>query len=192
MRKAYSAILGVLAAVYWLTPLAAAPASGLPRGASELPACRIQIALSPDKHFAVYVQAAPGAKISTGLGDADPNQLWLLDTKTRLKTRLVVSKNNDDMKQVLGGLQSPVFSVDGREVYFLSSAWATSDAVHAVTIKTRKIRFVTDGSSLRVITQGSYRGDLVVNKHKYRPNGSGSYDADWLVSPSGREIQVWQ
>ena len=164
--------------------LAAAPLPGLPRGASEA-------ALSPDKRFAAFVQAASGAKISTGQDDAAPNQVWLMDTKTHKAARLVVSRQSGDMKQVLGGLHSPVFSADGREVYFLSSAWATSDAVHAVDIKTHTVRYVTDGSTLRVLATGRYRGDLVVNKHKYRPNEGGAYDADWLVTPAGREIKLW-
>lgn len=148
-------------------------------------------ALSPDKHFVAYVQAASGAKISTGQDDVDPNQVWLLDTVTLKTTRLVVSRPSDDMKQVLGGLSHPVFSANGQQVFFLSSAWATSDAVHAVDLRTRTVRFVCDGSTLSVLRTGRYRGDLVVNKHKYRPNAGGAYDFDWLVSPSGREIKLW-
>ena len=176
-------ILATALSLSLLSSLLAAPVSNLPHGASEP-------ALSPDKHSVAYIQAAPGAKISTGLGDADPNQVWLLDTRTHSKTRLVVGKSSDDMKQVLGGLSHPVFSADGREVYFLSSAWATSDAVHAVDIKTHQVRYITDGNSLSVLQKGRYRGNLIVNKHKYRPNEGGAYDADWLVSPSGREIKM--
>ncbi len=195
-------------ALLLLRPLDAAPAS-LPAGVSA-PGGRLALrysgheqasmtsvqgasdpALSPDKHFVVYIQAVPGAKISTGQDEAEPNQVWLLNTATRKTTRLAVSRQSDDMTQVLGGLHSPVFSADGRQVFFLSSAWATSDAVHAVDIQTHRVRFVCDGSTLRVITTGRYRGDLVVNRHKYRPHEGGAYDADWLVSPQGREIKMW-
>jgi len=175
---------GVLLAAF----LGLLPATSLAAQPIRLPAGAV---LSPDKHFAVFVQAAPGAKISTGLGDAAPNQVWLLDTRTLQTTRLVVSRPSDDMKQVLGGLNSPTFSANGREVYFLSSAWATSDAVHAVDVRTHTVRFVCDGNTLCVIRQGRYQGDLVVNKHKYHPNGGGSYEANWLVSPSGRELKLW-
>ena len=150
-----------------------------------------QPVLSPDKRHVVYVQAVPGAAISTGADDAAPNQLWLLDTGTQQKSLLVVSKTNDDMKQILAGLNSPVFSADGRQVFFLSSAWAVSEAVHAVDLKTHQVRFVCDGSSMDILRQGRYRGDLIVEKHKYRPNEGGAYDAFWLVTPLGREIKLW-
>ncbi len=147
--------------------------------------------LSPNRHFAVYIAAGSGAKISTGSGDADPNPVWLLDTATLKTTRLVVSRSSGDMRQVLGGLSHPVFSVDGRQVFFLSEAWATSDAVHAVDLKTCTVRFLCDGNTLMVIRTGRDRGDLIVNKHKYHPREGGAYNADWLVSPRGREIKIW-
>lgn len=115
----------------------------------------------------------------------------MLDTATLHPTRLVVSRPSDGMKQVLGDPSSPVFSADGRQIYFLSSAWVTSDAVHAVDVQTHRVRFVTDGSTIRVLRTGHYRGDLIVNKHKYRLNEGGAYDADFLASPSGREIKIW-
>lgn len=147
--------------------------------------------LSPDGRHVAFIKAVPGASIDTGGGSSDPNQLWVLDTATRKATCLVKSRSDDDMTRILAGLSRPAFSADGREVFFQSSAWAVSDAVHAVSLATRRVRFVCDGSSFSVIRRGSHRGMLLVEKHKYRSGEGGASDAVWLVAPSGRELKRW-
>ena len=74
-------------------------------------------------------------------------------------------------------------------MYFRSSAWAVSDAVHGVAVRTKRVWFVCDGNSVDVVRRGRHRGDLIVEKHKYRPNEGGAYDAAWLVTPQGKEIK---
>lgn len=204
-RTSLAAALGLLL----MPPLAAGPAQSPPVSVSvqggrlfltyshhpPTPIVGVQNAsqpcLSPDGRWAVYVRAVRGAKINTGAGDADPNQLWLLDTATGKTTRLVAGNADSDVRQILAGLNNPVFSADGRQVFFLSSAWATSDAVHAVALGTRRVRFVCDGNSVEVVRRGRHRGRLIVGKHKYHPDGRGAYDAFWLVSPQGQEIARW-
>ena len=147
--------------------------------------------LSPDGRHVAFIKAAPGVKIDTGSGSSDPNQLWVLDTATGKATCLVKSRNADDLKQILAGLSRPAFSADGRDVFFQSSAWAVSDAVHAVSLATRRVRFVCDGNSFFVIGRGRHRGMLIVEKHKYHSGEGGAYNAAWLVAPSGRELKRW-
>ncbi len=147
--------------------------------------------LSPDRRRVAYVRAASGANIDTGAGPAAPNQIWLLDTASGKTMRLAASQDSPDVPLILAGLNSPAFSADGREVFFLSAAWAVSDAVHAVSLATRRVRFVCDGNSFTVLRQGRHRGMLLVEKHKYHSGEGGAYDALWLVTPSGREIKRW-
>jgi hypothetical protein len=147
--------------------------------------------LSPDKRHVAFIKAVPGAKIDTGSGSNEPNQLWVLDTTTRKASCLVKSHSADDMTRILAGLSHLEFSPDGREVFFQSSAWAVSDAVHAVSLATQHIRFVCDGNSFTFIRRGHFRGMLLVEKHKYHSDERGAYDAAWVVTPSGRELKRW-
>jgi hypothetical protein len=84
-------------------------------------------------------------------------------------------------------MSSPQFSSDGRKLFFETSAWATSDAIHMVDLETRKEQFVTDGNALQVVPSGEYKDHLLVTKHKYFIGG-GSYDWVWLVTPDGKEV----
>ena len=85
---------------------------------------------------------------------------------------------------LIGGIAGAQFSPDGRRLYFVSSAWATSGAVHVIDLATRKERFFTDGSSLVIVPNGDYRGCLLIQKHKYFIGG-GAYD--WLEQTESNE-----
>lgn len=58
------------------------------------------------------------------------------------------------------------FSPNSKTLYFETSAWVTSGAIHAVNVDSNHLRFVTDGSELRVVQSGSYKGNLIVNQRK--------------------------
>ncbi|MDO9212839.1 MAG: DPP IV N-terminal domain-containing protein [Methylococcales bacterium] len=130
-------------------------------------------ALSPDGKQVVFVR---------------DDALWLMDVTGNNAHAIVVSAENDDVKQNLTELNNPRFSLDSKAVYFLSAAWVTSNAVHVVDLATHKQHFVTDGNSLELIPTGKYRGYLIVSKHKYH-QGGGSYEDFWLVSPKGKAIK---
>jgi hypothetical protein len=78
------------------------------------------------------------------------------------------------------------FSSDGRLVYFVTPAWATSGAVHVVDTTDRKERFVVAGNDLRVVHSGEYRDHLLLAQHRYFLGG-GSYDWFYLFTPPGRK-----
>ena len=63
----------------------------------------------------------------------------------------------------------PVFSLDGGFVYVTANAWATSGAVHQVSLATGQERFVIDGGCDAVIRTGPWRGYLLVTRHMYYP-----------------------
>lgn len=129
--------------------------------------------LSPDDKQVVFVR---------------DDALWLMDVSGNNAHAIVVSAENDDVKQHLTDLNNPRFSLDGKAVYFLSAAWAISNAVHVVDLTTHKQHFVTDGNSLELVPTGKYKGYLIVSKHKYH-QGGGSYEDFWLVSPKGKAIK---
>jgi hypothetical protein len=80
-----------------------------------------------------------------------------------------------------------VYVSRGGTVYFASSAWVTSDAIHAVDAASGRERYVCPGNGFEGVMAGEYRGGLAVSQHRYFI-GSGSYDWYRLVAPSGRTI----
>ncbi|WP_148662179.1 TolB family protein [Paraburkholderia phytofirmans] len=143
-------------------------------------------ALSSDKRRVVFVRRTPQKKVITGAGEATADQLWTVNLDGTSPHMLVEGHEGNDPKRTLAALDTPMFSPDGRTVYFTSAAWATSGAIHAIAAAGGKERFVTDGNTLMVVPSGQYAGSLIVNKHKYWLAG-GSYNWFWLVTPNGEE-----
>jgi hypothetical protein len=147
----------------------------------------VQPSLAPDGKALVFVRKGSGGKLQSASGEVDANEIWWRDMVSGKSRRLVRSSASGDPKKFLGALQAPQFSPDGKTVFFLSAAWVTSGAVHAVDVATGAIRFVAAGNSLEVIPRGEHRGRLIVQVHKYFLGG-GSYDWFWLLEPDGREV----
>ncbi|HSP62197.1 MAG TPA: hypothetical protein VLQ90_04365 [Pyrinomonadaceae bacterium] len=149
-----------------------------------------QPSLSPDWRRIAFVRSTPGKKVQTSLGDAEATELWLVDSDGEQLELLVSGKENGDPKKSLADFSSPQFSPDGRRIYFMSTGWVTSGAVHVVDIHSKRESFVSPGNTLEVIQKGKYRGYLIVQEHKYFSGAKvGSYDHYWLLTPNGREIR---
>jgi dipeptidyl aminopeptidase/acylaminoacyl peptidase len=136
--------------------------------------------LSPDGAQVAFVRA------SAGPADGEPSSIWIVRTDGSGLRRLVQSRADEAPERNLEGLRSPVFSPDGARVYFLSAAWATSNAVHVADLATGEERFLIPGNSVDVVPGGRYGGHLLVDQHRYHLGG-GSYDWTWLFTPDGRE-----
>jgi hypothetical protein len=146
-----------------------------------------QPSLSPDGKAIVFVRQGSGGKVESAMGEVEANEIWWMEATGGKARRLVKSVASNEPKRSLGALQSPQFSPDGKTVFFLSAAWATSGAVHKVDVATGKEQFVASGNSLEVVPRGQYRGRLIVQQHKYFLGG-GTYDWFWLLEPDGRDI----
>ncbi|WP_264500926.1 TolB family protein [Luteolibacter flavescens] len=144
--------------------------------------------LSPDGKWIVFVRAVPGKKISTGAGDHDAEELWQIDAAGKKEAeRLVAPRDSEKVEELIATFERVQFSADGRLVYFVTPAWATSGAVHVVDTTNRKVRFIVPGDGLHVMHTGEYRDHLLLSQHRYFLGG-GSYDWIWLFSPEGKEI----
>ncbi len=122
------------------------------------------------------------------------NEIWMYDLK-KMQERLLVANHLscNDMSQVILDPSHLLFSPDNKTIYFETSAWVTSGAIHAVDVDGKNLRFVTDGNEYRVVMHGLYKGDLIVNQHRYSDSpGEGSYDWDWLFTPRGKQIKLYQ
>lgn len=143
--------------------------------------------LAPDGKQVAFIRGTPGKTIATGAGDNEATELWLIGIDGSKPTLLIQGRDAQDVKQVIAGIGGADFSPDGKLLYFVCSAWATSGAVHVIDLATKKERFFTDGSSLEVVANGEYKGCLLIQKHRYFIGG-GSYDWYWLLKPDGSEV----
>jgi len=144
--------------------------------------------LSPDGRWIVFVRALPGKKIRTGVGDTDAAELWQIKSSGEEPSILVAPHEDENMQKVIANFEDVRFSTDGRYVYFVTSAYATSGAVHVVDTTCRKVKFLMPGNGLEVVPSGEYQDCLLVGQHRYFIGG-GSYDWIWLFQKDGKEVE---
>ncbi len=149
------------------------------------------LVLSPNGRQAIYIMVKPYYPHSVNMTDATPNSLWLLDAATGKNTQIAATPFSSNNKEDIAGIQIPVFSNDGTQLYFSSAGINSTDTIHAVDLATRLVRYVCDGSSLRVIGSGPYRDDLVIYEQVLYPDGTLEPGRNWLVSPQERRIKPW-
>lgn len=143
--------------------------------------------VSPDGKWVVFVRSIPGKQISTGSGDVDAEELWQIGADGKDEIKLVAPREAKEVSDLIANFTGLQFSADGRLVYFITPAWATSGAVHVVDTTNRKVRFIVPGNDLKVIHSGEYIDCLLVMQHRYFLGG-GSYDWYWLFKSDGKEI----
>src|SRR6185503_10830060 len=94
--------------------------------------------------------------------------LWVANTSgTEIPRRILVGRSGtfeSNNSLVLAGFGQPQFSLDGRRVYFASTAWATDGAVWMLDLKSGKATFLYVGSSIEVVQSGTYAGYLIAHK----------------------------
>jgi hypothetical protein len=139
--------------------------------------------MSPDGRSIAFVRA--------GRDRSDPSSLWLVDQRDRTCKLLLQSHPTDDNKTNLRALNHPLFSPTGGELYVLSQAWVTSDALFRVDLAAGKHRFVSAANLAMILRNGPYKGDLVISEHAYNagPEG-GSFEQLVLIRPDGHRIMV--
>lgn len=146
--------------------------------------------LSPDKTMIAFVRKTkdPIPERCLDLSDAKyGNQIWLYNLASKEEKLLVA--NNYDCSNPQTKILDPTslqFSSDNKILYFITSGWVTSGALHAVNIDGKDLRFIIPANSVEVVSNGRYEGYLIVMQHRYFIGG-GSYDWYWLFSPQGKE-----
>jgi hypothetical protein len=143
--------------------------------------------LAPDGKWAAFVRKVDGKKIATGSDEVDPTELWQVRTDGKEASLLVKCRAAEKPESVIAGFENLQFSTNGKLLYFVTSAWATSGAVHVVDTTNRKERYLFPGNDLKIVAAGEYKDCLLVQQHKYFVGG-GSYDWFWLLRPDGKEV----
>jgi hypothetical protein len=147
------------------------------------------VARASDGHVA-FIRKTPDRLVSTSLGEEQATELWIANADGTDARRLLTGSPADSVEHTIASMSSPHFSPDGRRVYFLSRAWVTSDAVHAIDVATGREWFVAPGNSLAIVPRGPFAGCLLVGQHRYWPNEGGSYDWTWLLASNGQTISL--
>ena len=151
---------------------------------------------APNDQWIAFVKTSRKAIPQTcAFSVADTNyadEIWIVNIE-KMQKKLLVAANldcNHPEKTIIdpNNLQ---FSPDSKILYFATSAWATSGAIHAINTNGKNLRFVTPGNEYRVVMDGKYTSDLIVTQHRYREQG-GSYDWDWLLTPAGKQIKLYR
>ena len=143
--------------------------------------------LAPDGKWIVFVRKVDGKKIATGSDEVDPTELWQIRTDGKEAILLVKCRESEKPESVIAGFESLQFSTNGKLVYFVTPAWATSGGVHVVDTTNRKERYLFPGNNVKVVPSGEYKDCLLVQQHRYFIGG-GSYDWYWLMRPDGKEV----
>jgi hypothetical protein len=144
--------------------------------------------VAPDGHTVafIHVDGPPQAEDENA-----PTSLWVADAATGAAHKLIGHHDATDMTEVFISYGGPVFSLDGGFVYVTAQAWATSGAVHQVSLATGQERFIIDGGVDKVIRTGPWRGYLLVTRHMYYPAPKeGSYDPTYVVRPDAKQSFV--
>jgi hypothetical protein len=142
-------------------------------------------ALSPDGHTVAFIHVDGRA---TSASDDAPTSLWIADGLKGGARQIIGHHDSGDITQVFMSYGGPVFSLDGGFVYVTAQAWATSGAVHQVSLATGQEHFVIDGGLDKLIRTGPWRGYLLVTRHMYYPAPKeGSYDPTYVVRPDAKQ-----
>lgn len=107
---------------------------------------------------------------------------------SNVERELVVSHSDDDVEKQVEGISSDiVWAPDSRHLYYTTTAWTSSTAIHVVDIQTGEDRFFTSGKVLRFVKNGRYKGCVICLK-TWIDGVEGRGDYVCVVSTKGKLI----
>ncbi len=117
------------------------------------------------------------------------DQLWRYDLHSGKEILLVSDKKSANLEDVVAHIHDDFIkeSTDGKRIYFITSAWVVSGAIHVVNVDGSGHKFLMPGNEIHIVQEGEYKGHLLVQQHRYFV-GAGSYDWFWLFTSEGKEI----
>lgn len=149
--------------------------------------------LSPNKKLIVFIREGSGPVLPKACGDFSlantdrADQIRIFDLETKRERLLVKNNLSCDMPEKrITDAENLTFSPDSKTLYFITSAWTTSSALHAVNVNGSHLRYIAPALEVEVVPKGDYKGYLIVYEHRLYVAG-GSHDGYWLISPQGKE-----
>ena len=149
--------------------------------------------LSPNGASVVYTRQGRGRSPrtyefnQTCPTEPRPDQLRRINMDGSGDQLLLMGRKGEPERQ-LCDFRSKQFSADGRRLYFLTPAWASSGALHVYDMRAGEEHFLMPAKGLLVLSfcKNRYKDDLVVLSRRYFMLG-GSYDWYWLYDPTGKK-----
>lgn len=155
--------------------------------------------LSADKSQVVFIREFTSSVSNSESGNPNETQIILMAIDSNKETILVQGCKSDGKGSSptdyynsekypfdgLCSLMNPLFSPDGKRVYFESTAWVVSNAVHYFDLEKHKIFFFQPGS-LNLIQPDGNVSMNISSTHKH----GGRYWQDWLYSPEGKPLKA--
>ena len=142
--------------------------------------------LSPSGNFVVYTRQGRGRSHRHYEPDQfcptepRPDELRRIDLDGS-HDRLLLKGRGGDPERQLCDFKSKQFSSDGRRLYFLTPAWAASNALHVFDMRAGEEHFLLPANDVLVLNfcRSKYKDHLVVLSHRNFLFG-GSYD--WVLA----------
>jgi hypothetical protein len=164
-------------------------------GTTKLTASEMDVdpVLSPSGTFVVYTRHGRGRTRR----HYEPNQFCATEPRPDELRRIDLDGGDDRVllkgrggspEHQLCDFKSKQFSSDGRRLYFLNPAWATSDALHMFDTRADEEHFLLPANDVLVLNfcRSKYKDHLIVRSHRHFLFG-GSYDWYWLYDPAGKK-----
>lgn len=146
--------------------------------------------ISPDGSLIAFTRLHSGEQEDSGDAGSGPlRDVYVMRLSDRAVKKIVSAAHSEKPEGELSGINSLAFSPDGSKLYFNTSAWATSEAIHAVSVRGGHESYVTNGNGVAVVKRGKYAGNLVTRQHRYM-DGRGSWNPYVLITPEGKQIRA--
>jgi hypothetical protein len=136
-----------------------------------------------DDRYAIMLHE-PGDMIINYIGRAGDfkyQEIWLLNKKTGEAYPLIQTQDNQDGAKVIINIHNILMSPDKTRIYYLSSAYTTSDYIHYIDLNTGGDYGLCGSSYLEIIKEGKYKGGLIIQPHQYYTDKKGSYDNFYIA-----------
>jgi hypothetical protein len=152
-------------------------------------------AMSRDGNLIAYVR-----KDGQNADSEDLNSLHVCNLPAHACQEIVSPHVGKTPQENLTGIRSPQFSYQASigaagvpigSVFFETDAWATSGAIHRVTLGANPmVTFVTDSNGFSVVPSGRFAGALEVSQHRYLPQGGSCEKASVIDPNTGKQLQL--
>ena len=114
--------------------------------------------LSPDGRWVAFNREIEGKVQECSerhdLWACPSDKLWIINLETQTEQMLLEPRGEDkDIEKVIYHFKNKTFSPNSQTIYFVTPAYAVSDAIHAVDTDGKNDRYVTDGNTLQVVNE---------------------------------------
>ncbi len=151
------------------------------------------LSISYNKEWVVFVEPFHQDNLPEACEDLSRDQhsidrLWIYDVKHHV-SRLLISPNLSctDPKSVIVQINQVGFSPDDKTLYFQTTAWKISGALHAVNIDGKNLRYLQPSKDFFVISEGPFIGDLAIAQwNDFFPYDKAGYVWYFAFTPDGK------